>query len=120
VELTPTREKNFCCGAGGGMWPMPFEQESAWHARYKYQQIKDSGADVVVVGCSNCRDQIMRRIPKFYPDCTYEVKYIWQLVAEALVIEPWEAERIATAQAEAREQWERLGMEPLGTEPQDE
>ena len=111
VEMTPTREKNFCCGAGGGMWPMPFEQQSAWHARYKYQQIKDSGADVVVVGCSNCRDQIMRRIPKFYPDCTYEVKYIWQLVAEALVIEPWEAERIAAAQAEAREQWERLGME---------
>jgi len=68
---------------------------------------------VVVVGCSNCRDQIMRRIPKFYPDCTYEVKYIWQLVAEALVIEPWEAERVATAQAEAREQWERLGLEPM-------
>lgn len=111
VELTPTREKNFCCGAGGGMWPMPFEQESAWHARYKYQQIKDSGADVVVVGCSNCRDQIMRRIPKFYPDCTYEVKYIWQLVAESLVIEPWEAERIAAAEAEALEQWARLGVE---------
>lgn len=111
VELTPTREKNFCCGAGGGMWPMPFEQESAWHARYKYQQIKDSGADVVVVGCSNCRDQIMRRIPKFYPDCNYEVKYLWQLVAEALVIEPWDAERIAAAQAEAQEQWARLGVE---------
>ena len=43
----------------------------------------DREADVVVVGCSNCRDQIMRRIPKFYPDCAYEVKYIWQLVAEA-------------------------------------
>jgi dimethylglycine catabolism B len=63
------------------------------------------------VGCSNCRDQIMRRIPKFYPDCTYEVKYIWQLVAESLVIEPWEAERIAAAEAEAQEQWARLGVE---------
>lgn len=110
VELSPTREKNFCCGAGGGMWPMPFEQESAWHGRYKYQQIKDSGADVVVVGCSNCRDQIMKRIPRFYPDCGYEVKYIWQLVAEALVIEPLAPDEVAAAEAEARVQWRRLGM----------
>jgi Fe-S oxidoreductase len=111
VEMTPTREKNFCCGAGGGMWPMPFEKESAWHARFKYQQIKESGADVIVVGCSNCRDQIMRRIPKFYPDCGYEVKYLWQLVAEALVMEPWESGRVAAAEAEARAQWSRLGLE---------
>ncbi|KAF5046765.1 hypothetical protein DSECCO2_467310 [anaerobic digester metagenome] len=65
----------------------------------------------MVVGCSNCRDQIMRRIPKFYPDCDYEVKYLWQLVAEALVIEPWDEARIAAARVEEREQWERLGVE---------
>ena len=111
VELTPSRDKNFCCGAGGGMWPMPFEQESAWHGRYKYQQIVESGADVVVVGCSNCRDQIMKRIPKFYPGCRYEVKYIWQLVAEALVIDPWDEALIAAAEAEAGAQWARLGVE---------
>jgi hypothetical protein len=71
----------------------------------------DSGADVVVVGCSNCRDQIMKRIPKFYPGCRYEVKYIWQLVAEALVIDPWDETRVYAAEAEARDQWTRLGME---------
>ena len=65
----------------------------------------------MVVGCSNCRDQIMRRIPKFYPDCDYEVKYLWQLVAEALVIEPWDDARIAAARVEERAQWERLGVE---------
>jgi hypothetical protein len=53
----------------------------------------------------------MRRIPKFYPDCGYEVKYLWQLVAEALVIEPWESGRVAAAEAEARAQWSRLGLE---------
>ncbi len=111
VELEPTRANNYCCGAGGGNWPMPYEKESAYHARHKYRQIKNSQAHVVVVGCSNCRDQIMKRIPKFYPDCDYEVKYIWQLVAETLVITPWSSREIERAEEEARAQWERLGVE---------
>ncbi|MFP5212010.1 MAG: (Fe-S)-binding protein [Acidobacteriota bacterium] len=110
VELEPNKANNYCCGAGGGNWPMPFEKESAFHARHKYRQIKDSGANVVVVGCSNCRDQIMKRIPKFYPDCNYEVKYIWQLVAESLVIDPWTDAEVEKAEAEAKAQGERLGV----------
>ena len=112
VELTPNRANNFCCGAGGGNWPMSYEDESAYHARFKYQQIKNSGADVVVVGCSNCRDQIMKRIPKYYPDCHYEVKYIWQLIAETLVLEPWSDEEVLRAEEEATAQWQRLGYTP--------
>ncbi len=111
VEMTPNREKNYCCGAGGGMWPMPFEDQSAWHARYKQEQIKQSGANVIVVGCSNCRDQIMRRIPKHFEGCGYEVKYIWQLVAECLVIDPWDKEQITKGEAEAAAQWKALGVD---------
>ncbi|MBI9079731.1 MAG: (Fe-S)-binding protein [Pseudodesulfovibrio sp.] len=110
VELTPNREKNYCCGAGGGMWPMPFEDQSAWHARYKHEQIRQSGADVVVVGCSNCRDQIMKRIPKYFEGCEFEVKYLWQLVAEALVIEPLPDHLAAKADTEAKTQWDKLGI----------
>ncbi|MGL1861676.1 MAG: (Fe-S)-binding protein [Pseudodesulfovibrio sp.] len=112
VELTPNREKNYCCGAGGGLWPMPFEDQSAWHARIKHQQIEDSGANVVVVGCSNCRDQIMKRIPKYYEGCGFEVKYLWQLVAEALVIEPWAADVAKESEAAAAAQWADLGIDP--------
>jgi len=111
VELEPTRMNNFCCGAGSGNWPMPYEKDSAYHGRMKYKQIEESGAQVVVVGCSNCRDQIMRRLPKFYKDYKYEVKYIWQLVAESLVIEPWTDAEIAAGEKEAAEQWARLGVD---------
>ena len=111
VELSPSREKNYCCGAGGGMWPLPFEKQSAWHARYKAEQIRSSGADVVVVGCSNCRDQLMKRLPRHYPGAAFEVKYLWQLVAEALVIDPWSPEEVERAEAEAAAQWDRLGIE---------
>jgi Fe-S oxidoreductase len=114
VEMTPNRMENYCCGAGSGMWPMPFDDQAAHHGRFKADQIKRSGADVVVVACSNCRDQIMKRLPTYFTDYKYEVKYLWQVVAEALVIEPWGAEEVARGEAEARAQWERFGMDPDG------
>lgn len=110
VEMEPNRGNGHCCGAGGGMWPGPYEKEAAYHGRVKYDSIRNSGANVLVVGCSNCHDQLMKRVPKYYPDYKYEVKYIWELVADSLVIEPWSEEEIAKAQAAAQEQWERLGV----------
>jgi Fe-S oxidoreductase len=112
VDMEPNRSLSFCCGAGSGNWPTPYEDDSAWHGRRKFESIKNSGANVVVVGCSNCRDQMMRRLPKYFKDYKYEVKYIWQLVAESLVIEPWSDEEIEKAQQEAAAQWERLGFSP--------
>lgn len=111
VDMYPNRMNGYCCGAGGGNWPAPYEKDSAWHGRKKFQSIKESGADVVVVGCSNCHDQLMKRLPKFYKDYKYEVKYIWQLIADCLVIEPWTEEEIARGEAEAEAQWERLGVD---------
>ena len=37
-------------------------------------------------GCSNCRDQIMKNLkPKYKLDI--EVKYIWEMIADALIME---------------------------------
>ncbi|MEW5773769.1 MAG: (Fe-S)-binding protein [Thermodesulfobacteriota bacterium] len=110
VEFAPSRSGNYCCGAGGGNWPTPHEKISAFHGRRKAEQIKACGADVVVVGCPNCRDQIRYRLPRRHPGCSWEVKYLWQVVAEALVIPPRPASEIARLEAEGRFQWERLGV----------
>ncbi len=110
VDMEPSRGNGHCCGAGGGMWPGPYPDESAWHGRQKYNSIKSSGADVVVVGCSNCHDQLMKRLPTHYKDYRYEVKYIWELVAETLSIVPWKEEEIARAASDAEAQWKRFGM----------
>lgn len=112
VEFYPTRGNNFCCGAGGGNWPMPYEKESAAHGRFKFEQIKNTGADVVVVGCSNCRDQMMRRLPKYYEGYEYEVKYIWQIIAEALVLPEKSEAEVKKLEDEAKAQWDSLGIDP--------
>jgi hypothetical protein len=40
----------------------------------------------VVCACSNCRDQIMKNLkPKFKLEA--EVKYIWELIADALIMD---------------------------------
>jgi Fe-S oxidoreductase len=46
------------------MWPGPYEAESAYHGRFKYSAVKNSGADVVVMGCSNCHDMMKKRLPQ--------------------------------------------------------
>jgi Fe-S oxidoreductase len=110
VDMQPNRNNNSCCGAGGGNWPLPYEDDAAWHGRLKFVQVKPCGVNVVVVGCSNCHDQIMKRLPKYYKDYEYEVKYIWELVADTLVLEPWSSEEVARAEEDATGQWKRLGV----------
>jgi hypothetical protein len=39
------------------------------------------------------------------------VKYIWETGGGLLVIDPWTDEEIAKAKAEAKAQWDRLGVE---------
>ncbi|HZE21262.1 MAG TPA: (Fe-S)-binding protein, partial [Desulfobaccales bacterium] len=86
VELPHNRMDSFCCGAGGGNWPGPFEAEKTEHGGFKARDIQATGADLVVVGCSNCRDQIMKNLkPKFKLDI--EVKYIWEVIADALIMD---------------------------------
>ncbi len=84
VDLYPTGADNYCCGAGGGAWAMPFKEERVFYGRFKARQIENSGAGLVVAACHNCRDQIMKSLRKEY-DLRVDVKYIWELVADSLV-----------------------------------
>ncbi len=85
VDLYPNRAEDHCCGAGGGAWAMPFKEERVFCGRFKARQIKNSGASLVVTSCHNCRDQIMKSLRKEY-DLQVDVKYIWELVADSLVL----------------------------------
>ncbi len=83
TELSPNKRDNFCCGAGGGSWSSPFAAERVFYGRTKAQQIKDSEAELIAVACHNCKDQIEHSLTQEF-NLNIEVKYIWEMVAEAL------------------------------------
>ncbi len=56
----------------------------------------------------------MKRLPKYHKGPKYEVKYLWQVVAEALVITPWAEADVTRAQEAAAAQWQRFGIEAEG------
>ena len=110
VDTYPTRENNYCCGAGGGAWAMPYTKERLFYGRKKAEQIKETGAEIVVAPCHNCRDQIMKGLtPEF--DLKVETYYLWELLAEAIVVEPWNDQDAAKGRAQGAAQWESLGVE---------
>lgn len=90
VDMYPNRSNNFCCGAGGGAWASPYNEERIMYGRIKAKQIKDTGAKLLIAPCHNCRDQIMKSLRKEYDFMDVEVKYLWELVADSLIIEPRE------------------------------
>jgi Fe-S oxidoreductase len=110
VDTHPTDQNNFCCGAGGGAWAMPYTKERLQYGGKKADQIKESKAEIVVAPCHNCRDQIMKALTKEY-NLEVETFYLWELLSEALVIEPWSEEEQAAANELAQAQWDALGIE---------
>ena len=84
-ELNPNRNGAYCCGGGGGAWAMPYSDERVYYGRIKARQIAESGAHLIVAPCHNCRDTIMKSLNKEY-DLGVEVKYLWELVADSLIL----------------------------------
>ncbi len=60
IEMTPNREHNFCCGAGGGVINCgpPYKSKRMQASRVKAEQLKNTGADVVITPCHNCHSGI--------------------------------------------------------------
>jgi len=84
-EMYPNRAENYCCTGGGGAMSMseytPRRLESA---KIKADQIRATGAKVVVTSCHNCVDGLNDLIKHYDLGC--EVKQLVNLVANALVI----------------------------------
>jgi Fe-S oxidoreductase/ActR/RegA family two-component response regulator len=91
-EMYPNRAENYCCTGGGGAMSMSeYTPKRLQSAKVKADQIRATGAKVVVTSCHNCVDGLNDLIKHYELDC--EVKQLVNLVTNALVLP--EAEKSA-------------------------
>jgi Fe-S oxidoreductase/CheY-like chemotaxis protein len=85
-EMYPNRSENYCCTGGGGAMSMSeYTPQRLKSGKKKADQLKESGAAVVVTSCHNCVDGLGDVIRHYEIDM--EVTQLVHLVANALVIE---------------------------------
>ena len=85
VDLYPNRRHQICCGGGGGALTTGYNDERIFYGRRKMEQIEATGAEMLVVPCHSCHGQI-QNIKGHYGMEDLQVKYLWELVADCLVI----------------------------------
>ncbi len=86
-EMTPNRAENYCCTGGGGAMSMSeYTPRRLKSGIIKANQLKDTGAEIVVTSCHNCVDGLTDVIRHY--ELGIEVTQLVNLVANALVLEP--------------------------------
>jgi len=106
-EMYPNRSENYCCTGGGGAMSMgEYTPQRLKSAKIKADQLKATGAKIVVTSCHNCVDGLADLIRHYKLEM--EVTQLVNLVADALVIpekkvEPIEKEAVAAEAPKAEE-----------------
>ena len=84
-EMTPNRLQSFCCGGGAGLVAVAEWSETRIKAgKPKADQIRQTGAKIVVTSCDNCRHQITE-LNEHY-NLGIKVTSLTELTVQALVI----------------------------------
>ncbi len=108
-EMYPNRTENYCCTGGGGAMSMSeYTPRRLKSAKIKAEQIKETGAKIVVTSCHNCVDGLGDLIKHYKLDC--EVKQLVDLVADALVLEECAVKRRPQPDEVAEEEEEMVAM----------
>ena len=97
-EMTPNRVQSFCCGGGAGLVALDEWNESRIQSgKVKADQIRETGAKIVVTSCDNCRHQMIELSDHFGLDVT--VCSLSEMTANALVAPSGENSEPVTARA---------------------
>ena len=91
-EMYPNRAENYCCTGGGGAMSMSeYTPQRLKSGKVKAEQLRATGAKVVITSCHNCVDGLSDLIKHY--ELGMEVTQLVNLVANALIVpEKLEAE----------------------------
>lgn len=85
IEMTPHGNDNFCCGGGGGKLAMSeYNERRLKIGEIKAEQIRKTGAKVVITPCHNCVDQLTQLNHTY--KLGVKIKTIAEVVADALIL----------------------------------
>ena len=85
VEMYPNREKQWCCGGGGGIVALEeFDEMRVKSGGEKTSQLRETGAKILACPCENCRLQIdeLNRVH----DLGLRIVPVMELVVESMVL----------------------------------
>lgn len=85
VEMYPNREKQWCCGGGGGIVALEeFNEMRVKSGGEKTRQLRETGAKTLACPCENCRLQI-DELNKVH-DLGLRIVPVMELVVESMVL----------------------------------
>ncbi len=84
AEMTPNREHNLCCGAGGGVINCgpPYKKERMRNNRAKAEQLAATGAQILIAPCHNCHSGLEDIIQHY--GLNMEVKFLGDILFETM------------------------------------
>jgi Fe-S oxidoreductase len=86
VEMEPRGAANYCCGGGGGLVSIDelHEYRMGVAGKIKAEQLRRTGADIVVAPCANCKKQLKELVEHYELPC--RVVGLHDLILQAIEI----------------------------------
>lgn len=83
-EMTPNKEHNYCCGAGGGVINCgpPYKTLRMENNKIKKEQVEKTGAKVLIAPCHNCHSGLEDIVEHYGVDM--EVKFFGDIIYEVM------------------------------------
>ncbi len=84
IEMTPNKEHNYCCAAGGGVINCgpPFKNARVESNRVKAEQLQATGVKVCIAPCHNCHGGLEDIIHKYKLDM--QLKFLGEIIYDCM------------------------------------